>query len=224
MTDVADARLKTIGQRLAQAVRDAGGNALISQKVGISTRSLSRYLTGEVEMPVLTAQQLADATGKGLVWLLSGVDDDKSVSFPRAERLDLVDIPRLNVEASAGSGTQNHDIHIVDRLPFSLTLLKQLGVNPEHAHFILARGDSMWPTIADGAIALVDISRRKLREDGIYALTVGDDVRLKRLQFGVNSLTLISDNAERYPPEVLTASDLDQVRIEGKVFWTGGGL
>lgn len=224
MTDTANDRLREIGQRLAQAVRDAGGNIVISQRVGISGRSLSRYLNGEVEMPVLTAEQLADATGKSLMWLLTGEGGDTSVSSSTHAPADSVMIPMLNVRAAAGPGEQNHHVQEVWRLPFSLKLLRQLGVRQESAHFVICRGDSMVPTIPDGAIALVDISKRKSREDGIYALTVGDDVRIKRLQFGVNTLTLISDNAERYPREVLSSADLDSVHVEGKVFWSGGGI
>lgn len=82
----------------------------------------------------------------------------------------------------------------------------------------------MEPSIRDGAIVLVDASKRKSREDGIYAVVIGDDVKIKRLQFGVSNLTLISDNSEKYPREIIGAADSELVKIVGKVFWTGSGL
>lgn len=222
MTDTTNSRLRAIGQRLAQAVRDAGGNVVVSQDVGISTRSLSRYLSGDVEMPVLTAQQLAAATKKSLIWLLTGEGDDSSVVHATMPTGDSVLIPMLNVQAASGAGVENGHVEVVDRLPFSTTLLRELGVSPEHAHFIRNRGDSNEPTIADGAIVLVDASRRRIRDDGLYALVVDGDVRIKRVQKSVGgAVTLISDNP-RYAPEAVDQPD--RLHIEGKVFWAGGGI
>lgn len=119
---------------------------------------------------------------------------------------------------------ENHDEHIVSHLPFSPALLRELGVRYENCHFIRARGDSMVPTIRDGSIVLVDIARRKDRQDGIYALMFGDDVRIKRLAFGaLGKLTLMSDNPA-YPDEVLSGAELDQLKIVGKAVWAGGVL
>lgn len=197
---------------------------MVSQQVGISTRSLSRYIAGDAEMPASTALRLCQVVGKSLNWLLTGKGHDESVALTPNAAFDAVSIPLLSVEGSAGPGRQNHRSDIIAMLPFPGALLRSLGVGPESAHFITARGDSMEPTIRDGAIVLVDVSKRKLREDGIYAVVIGDDVKIKRLLFGVSSLTLISDNSEKYPREIIGAAEIDLVKIVGKVFWTGSGL
>lgn len=197
---------------------------MVSQRVGISTRSLSRYIAGEAEMPASTALRLCQAVGKSLNWLLTGTGNDESVFRMPETASGAVSIPLLAIEGSAGPGRQNHRSDVIALLPFPGALLRSLGVDPENAHFITARGDSMEPTIRDGAIVLVDVSKHKLREDGIYAVVIGDDVKIKRLQFGVSSLTLISDNGEKYPREIIGSAELDLVKIVGKVFWTGSGL
>jgi len=172
-------------------------------------------------MPISTALRLSQAVGRSLDWLLMGVASDESVLFSPDVAADAVSIPLLSVFAGAGAGVAQEQIAVVRRLPFSGPLLRQLGVSPHHAHFITARGDSMEPTIADGAIVLVDTSVSRIRDDGVYAIVVDGDVRLKRVQKGVGVVTLISDNP-KYRPEVLSSTD--DLKVEGKVFWTGSGL
>jgi phage repressor protein C with HTH and peptisase S24 domain len=220
MTEVAVDRLKEIGQRLALAIKQAGGIAVVSQSVGKGGRSISRYIAGDAEMPLLTAAELADVTKVSLTWLLTG--EGSATSDISAASDDSTMLPLLHVEGSAGSGRRSEGEGIVSRLPFSRALLRELGVRSEHCHFIRARGDSMEPTISDGAVVLIDTARRDDREDGIYVLMVGDDVRIKRLAFNTfGGLAVMSDNPA-YPDETLGRGDLDQVKIVGKVVWVGG--
>jgi phage repressor protein C with HTH and peptisase S24 domain len=82
----------------------------------------------------------------------------------------------------------------------------------------------MSPRIADGALVLIDSSRNRVQDDGIYAIVLDGDVRLKRIQkSAVGALKLISDNTV-YPPEILSGLDARQLVIAGKVFWSGGEL
>jgi len=220
---VADKERPEVLERLRSAIAKSGGVAAISLKTKIKERTLSRYLAAGSRIPAEAMFEISRATNASLEWLMGGGSSANIGSVAHSSAYSIL-IPMLNVQGSSGPGVSSGFVEVVDRLPFSAAMLKEMGVRPENAHFIVARGDSMEPTIRDGAVVLVDVGRRKSRDDGIYVLTVGDDVRLKRLQFGLNSLTLISDNADRYPREVLTAGDLDQVRIEGKIFWAGGVL
>ena len=185
---------------------------------GYSSDQVAKWRDGTARAPFLPLSILAQAAGMSLDWLAGG----ESAAPPASEdpEKDVAAISVLNVLAGAGDGMTNGDIEVIDRLPFSRLLLRRIGVRPEHAHFIHARGDSMEPTIRDGAIVLVDRSVRRIRDDGIYALVVDGDVRIKRVDKGVGGLiTLMSDNP-RYPPETL--SEATELRVEGRVFWTGG--
>lgn len=213
---------QTFAERLRAAVELAGGVSHVAKSTDVPLSTFHTWLNATAEPKITVTARIASFLGVSLDGLVSGLENQSEKA--ENQNADSLHIPFLAIQASAGAGVHNHDEYAVSHLPFSSTLLREIGVKPEYCHFIRARGDSMEPTIRDGAIVLVDVGRRKSREDGIYVLTVGDDVRLKRLQFGLNSLTLISDNADRYPREVLTGSDLDQVRIEGKIFWAGGGL
>nr|WP_256448909.1 S24 family peptidase [Methylosinus sp. KRF6] len=130
-------------------------------------------------------------------------------------------VPIRDVAAAAGAGMVNHSAEVVDRLPFSRALLRRYGVNPDRAEFIRAAGDSMEPTIRSGELVLVDRSKRELRADAIYAIDLGEDVRIKRIRRNFDgSLTLISDNKALYPEEHLSSADAERLTIRGRAFLT----
>lgn len=75
-------------------------------------------------------------------------------------------------------------------------------------------GDSMEPTICLGD--LVFIRRQSDVNDGqIAAVLIEDSATLKRIFHQSGSLTLISDNAAKYPPRHITRED-GEVRILGR--------
>ena len=75
-------------------------------------------------------------------------------------------------------------------------------------------GDSMEPTICLGD--LVFIRRQPDVNDGqIAAVLIEDSATLKRIFHQSGSLTLISDNAAKYPPRHITCED-GEIRIMGR--------
>lgn len=75
-------------------------------------------------------------------------------------------------------------------------------------------GDSMEPTICLGD--LVFIRRQSDVNDGqIAAVLIEDSATLKRIFHQSGSLTLISDNAAKYPPRHITRED-GEIRILGR--------
>lgn len=194
-----------------------------------SPEQIAKWRDGRARPPFKPMAILAAAAGISLDWLATGEaqpagQEDQAQEAASATPPETALLPLLNVVGSAGPGFANNDVEIIDRLPFSRTLLRRLGVKPEKAQFITHSGDSMVPTLADGGVCLIDTARNHPAGDGIYALMVGEELLIKRLAFGAKGLTLISDNADKYPPETLTGDELDRVKIMGKVFWTGGGV
>jgi phage repressor protein C with HTH and peptisase S24 domain len=183
---------------------------------GLNRRSLDRYRDG-MEPSLSVAAIIAKALNVPLDALVYGVSDQMKGELV-SESVAL--IPFLNVQGSAGPGMANNNPEVLDSIPFARSTLRRLGVKPENAHAITSRGDSMLPTIADGQILLIDAAIRRVRQDAIYALSIDGDVRIKRIQKGVDgSLTLKSDNPN-YEPEVLSAHDAEKLTVEGRVFWT----
>lgn len=75
-------------------------------------------------------------------------------------------------------------------------------------------GDSMEPTVRYGDI--VFIRQQEDVDDGrIAAVLVDDSATLKRVYHIPNGLQLLSDNAAKYPPRVVTFEGYDTIRILG---------
>ncbi|MEJ7777001.1 MAG: S24 family peptidase [Sphingomicrobium sp.] len=134
----------------------------------------------------------------------------------------LIAIPRFDIRASAGPGAFTDGEAPVAHLGFDERFLKQLcNARSSDLSIIRVRGDSMFPTLADGDDIMVDRSAAGARlQDGIYVLRRDDTLTVKRIAVhpGSRKLTISSDNAS-YP----TWPDCDpkEVDVVGRVVWAG---
>ena len=95
--------------------------------------------------------------------------------------------------------------------------------DPGRVKLLTCVGDSMEPTIKDRDILFVDITQPRFTHPGIYVLSIGESLLVKRLDMTVSGdLDLISDNREKYAAQRVHAADLSQVSVAGKVvgWWT----
>ncbi len=130
-------------------------------------------------------------------------------------------ISRLDGHVSAGKGAAAVDGLEKDGLAFSNDWLRKADLLPDLSTLIRVRGDSMAPTIPDGATVLVDLRGMTADVPGIYICIYDDDVFVKRVQqlrdkTGLIGHVMISDNP-LYPPVVVTGQDNYTLRIVGKV-------
>ena len=134
----------------------------------------------------------------------------------------LIAIPRFDVHASAGPGAFAEGESPVAHLGFDERFLKQLcGARPSDLSIIRVRGDSMFPTLADGDDIMVDRSVAGMRlHDGIYVLRRDETLAVKRIAVhpGTRKITISSDNAS-YP--TLPDCDPADVDVIGRVVWAG---
>lgn len=134
----------------------------------------------------------------------------------------LIAIPRFDVQASAGPGAFTDGEAPVAHLGFDVRFLQQLcRARPSDLSIIRVRGDSMFPTLADGDDIMVDRSVQGAKvQDGIYVLRRDDTLAVKRIAVhpGSRMLTISSDN-RAYPtwPEC----DPADVDVIGRVVWAG---
>ncbi|NYT43054.1 LexA family transcriptional regulator [Sphingomonas sp. R-74633] len=130
----------------------------------------------------------------------------------------LVEVPRLDIGASAGPGG------LVEgearRRPGALSpaLLRELGVRAEAASMIRVKGDSMLPTLADGDEILVDRDRRRIEgRGGVFVIRLDGELMVKRLRKGVGGVEVVSDNPE-WETRIVAAAEVDVI---GRVAWLG---
>jgi transcriptional regulator with XRE-family HTH domain len=198
--------------RLQKLLSEVPNLTELARSSGINRRMLDRYRNG-MEPSLSAATKLAKALRISIDALVYDVD-----VHPQDTGDDLIRVPFLSLRASAGPGSAPDDIEVLGSIPYSRQLLRRYGVNPEHAHALTNRGDSMFPTIEDGQVILIDRSVRQVRQDAIYVVSIDQDLRVKRIQKSMGgALTLKSDNPA-YEAELLSATDAAKLKIEGRVF------
>jgi SOS-response transcriptional repressor LexA len=207
--------LTPFAARLQFAAPDLS-QAEIARRAGVPKSNLNKYIGG-VQPPITALVALARALDVDPVWLGTGEGAWKTVGS------DLVRVTRYDVQLAAGAGTWLDRAGQLDGLVFSRDFLARLGAPDGSGLFLLGVvGDSMEPTIRDGAVVLVD--GRELRfADGLWAFALGDQLRIKRLRRGLHALEVISDNPA-YPPEQIAAADTDSLTLIGRVRWVGQTL
>ena len=135
---------------------------------------------------------------------------------------DSVPVRRLDVAASAGPGALGGDdpLAAVERFPASM--LARLSLSGAALSLIVARGDSMLPTIADGDDILVDGADRRVgRRPAVFVLRIDGAVMVKRLHLNAGTIAVESDNPDAAPIAPIPA---DQVEVIGRVVWLGRKL
>lgn len=136
--------------------------------------------------------------------------------------VQLVQIPVLDVEASAGYGALAGSEAKAGQFGFDDKWLRKLThAKPTNLSIIKVTGDSMEPTLHDGDEVLVDVSdeQSKLR-DGIYVLRMDGALNVKRVAIEPQGrkISVVSDNAA-YPS--WQGLDRRSVNIVGRVLWFG---
>ncbi|MBX7494251.1 peptidase S24 [Qipengyuania sp. 6B39] len=151
-----------------------------------------------------------------------GVDEQVLGGPPAPMRDGLIEIPVLNVDASAGFGAIAESETAHTRFGFDERWLARLTrAKSASLSIIHVLGDSMEPTLSDGDEVLVDASDQGSRlRDGIYVLRADDALVVKRvtLKPGGCKITISSDNSA-YP----SWDDVDrsEIQVVGRVIWFG---
>ena len=137
---------------------------------------------------------------------------------------DIAMVPRLEVQASAGPGTLVEHEDAIGVMAFEATWLRRKGIDPTAARALTVRGDSMEPTIRSGDVLLVDTSKRRVEDNGIYVVVSGGYVLVKRVHPRRDgSMMLISDN-QAYPPEDVPSHEATDFSVAGRVMWFGRSI
>ena len=111
-------------------------------------------------------------------------------------------------------------------------MVRKLKLSEKHLKFLRVKGESMQPTIVDGALLLLDTRdeghkfprvrsgpARRTMAPSIYVFHQrGMGYRVKRIErIDENAAFLISDNLAEHPPEMVSVNE--GVTIIGRVAW-----
>jgi len=194
--------------------------AAMARATNVQQKSLNRLLKGEQTPSIELIEQIANGLGIPLVQLLSVVRPDQDDN-------DFAMLPQLDVKASAGNGNLVFIETERGRLAFRRDFLRQEGVKETDAVVIYADGQSMEPTIPDGAVLLVDLAKKDMANNAIHVIRVDGEIMVKRLRREIGGgIMIVSDNPDkhRYPDIPVPPSKEDHISVIGRVFWMGARL
>lgn len=193
--------------------------------IGRTDETITSYANGSTAAPFEAVARLCDAKGVSLEWIWTGQGPMRGgIAQPGLPLDGFVYIPRYgDVRASAGSGQLVAGEGISDFLAFREDWVRfRLRRNPVNLVVIEAIGDSMAPTIENGDIMLMDKAETRIRDSAIYVLASGDEAIVKRVERKFDgSIKIISDNPV-YETVTLTAEQVPDLRVVGRIVWAGG--
>jgi phage repressor protein C with HTH and peptisase S24 domain len=192
---------------------------LIREKTGLSKKGFADSLglsfsmnyqisSGRIKLPRDLLDRLAKVHNVNLHWFLTG--EGNSGIEP-----DTASIELFEQEAAAGLGREaegySEKQHF--KVPFSLIHPHR----PENLKAVYVSGDSMvGEHINDGDIVIFNTKFTEV--NGIYVLSVGSTLVVKRVDFDTSNqaIVLISANPA-YEPRRFSGYELENIRIAGRV-------
>lgn len=206
--------------RLNGAIDKAGGPKAVAEREDVALKTIYNWKAGANASAAMALARIARACGKSTDWLLGAIEQAGSgISIP--DMAEIIEVPILDVAAGAGWSVDNGHPEVTGHLPFPRQVLRRLGIKPEKVRGLHSKGDSMWPTIGDAQLVLIDTGVVELQDGRIYAVTVPDGLRLKRIQRQFDGgIVLISDNKDLYEPERIPAHEAPRIQVVGRAFWT----
>jgi phage repressor protein C with HTH and peptisase S24 domain len=198
--------------RLAAAVKAAGGQSEIARRLGISRQNLNNVLRSGKGIGASRLAAIAAEAGVSVDYILSGDE-------PTAE-VDIVNLPIVEIEASAGAGRAGAiRPAVVDHMPFPAAYARTLG-QVGALRLVTARGDSQEPDIRDGDLIMYE-EGTPYRAEGMYVIVLDGDLMVKRLQRGAAGFRILSINPA-YGPIEIPAPEVDaRLTVLGRVVWSG---
>ncbi len=162
--------------------------------------------------------QLADlsdklAETKAALEALAATNDDTTPAEARP-------IAIMEVESAAGAGAEVLSEDIKGYAWFRSSWLAAHALDPEQCVIIRVSGESMEPTLVDGASILVDRNRTHRRAGYIYVIRTNDGLVAKRLDQDKEGTWLLNSDHPKWPP-IPWSNDME---IIGQILWTARTL
>lgn len=142
-----------------------------------------------------------------------------TLNIPDGPACEYDYIPKHTAKAGAGASLET-SAETEGYYAFRKDWLSLNGIYADKAVLLEVVGDSMEPLLKEGDTLLVDKNDTEVMDGRIYVVTLGDELRVKRIQKGLNGLILCSENP-RYADINVDWSDLEAFIVHGRVRWFG---
>lgn len=174
----------------------------MSQEIGIGRGTINNYEVGRTEPNIANLEKLSNYFGVSIDKLL-GIKDEETEIQP----IDSwKNIPILGNIACGSPILANENIDGFQAIPSNL-------VPQDNVFGLKCKGDSMEPTIKNGALVIIH-QQPTIEDNEIAAVLINDSATLKRVKHVNDTIWLLPDN-QKYSPIVLDKNDDN--RILGKM-------
>lgn len=146
--------------------------------------------------------------------LLVGDSADEDTPL-RARQVDVIELA-----CAAGAGAQALSEEVAGRLWFRRAWLDEHGLDATQCAIIGVSGESMEPTLVDGAKILINRLRRDWRKDSIYVVRTSDGLVVKRAGEDESGLRFLISDHPAWDAVSLPAD----AEVIGEVVWTARTL
>jgi len=188
----------------------------LADAIGVSWQTVQQWENGKTAPKRKRLEDVAEALQTSVDFLVTG-------GASEGEQGEFVTVRRVGVKFSAGRGSIVFNEDDKSRLSFRADFLRSSGADPSSVVSVLCSGESMAPTIPDGAVVLINMNNKSVSNGKIYAIRHDDQLLIKRLvKTAEGGITAKSDNPE-FQDVDLSLPD-NGLQIIGRAFWYGAKL
>lgn len=205
--------MKNLSEHIAEiiniGIKRYGSAKKLAQAADTTSANVSRWLSGERSPRVSEFAPLMVAAGVNIQFM-----DEELLTY------DL--IPKARAKAGAG-GSLEVSAETEGLYAFRKDWLGMKNIHAAKAVLFDVVGDSMEPLLKEGDTLLIDKNATEIMDGHVYVVTLGEELKVKRIYRGLNGIILRSDN-QRYPDVNVEGPDLETLQIWGRVRWVGKEL
>jgi phage repressor protein C with HTH and peptisase S24 domain len=139
--------------------------------------------------------------------------------FPDRQSVEYDFVPKHAAKAGAGASLETSE-KVEGLYAFRKDWMCAHGIYASSAVLLDVTGDSMEPLLREGDTLLIDKRDTTIMDGKIYVVTLGDELRVKRMYRSLSGVILRSENA-CYPDVNVDGDALETLRIHGRVRWCG---
>ena len=180
------------------------------------------YLVGFVDDPRPTRDLVLNLRANAARFADLGRSD--KVDEEEHLNIDSDDFIGVNeIVASAGTGAEVIGERITDRIKFRRPWMRKHGMQAHRCRIVTVIGESMEPTLPDGASILVNMGQQEPRDGRIFVVRIEDEIVVKRLIRHPEAAWLLqsdNQNKQAWPtqPWPDNGQIVGQVRSVGRTF------
>lgn len=215
----------------------------VAAAVGMTQSNYSQLETGRAATSIFLPA-IADYLKVDAYWLQTGEESRRMIDVTPlpvgqdgvpinqvrlVEYDDVVEVPYYEeFPGSCGGGRLVEALEGNYRMiPIRREILNRYKVNQSDVKAFPSDGKSMVPTIQDKAVVFVDMSRKRIIDEKVYAVCHGGLFKFKQLfNLPLKGIRIVSANVDEYPEERLTKEQViaQEFEVVGYAFWVEQGL